>query len=165
MRGRRSGRIRLQPTQFIVSLQVAQTVTEGGAGGTVPLSIPVQRSGNAGFGGSVDWAVTASGANPATTADFGGAFPSGTLTFGAADLVQMIDLTIHGNDAADGDRTFTVTLSNVSTDGGSGLAAIAIPAIICTILDDDTTSGGGGGATYAGNDALYTNNTATYGEV
>lgn len=163
MRGRRSGRIKLQPTQFIVSMQVIPIMPEGAGGSSAVFSIPVQRNGNMGYGGSVDWAVTPSGASPATLADFGGAFPSGTLTFGANDLLREIDITIYGNDDADGDRTFTVTLSNVTTDGGSGMAMIAIPSVICTIVDDDT-AGGGGGATYEGNDAIYRNDPTTYGE-
>lgn len=162
MRGRRAGKVSIQPTQFIVSMQVEPTAVEGAQGGAAPFIIPVSRSGNLGFGGSVDWAVTPVGSNPAIEADFGGAFPSGTLTFTGYQMNAEITITIHGNDIAEGDRTFLVTLSNVSTDGGSGQAMIAIPAATCTIIDDEGVVGGGSGL-YDGKPALYAGTQTKYG--
>lgn len=164
MRARgRGGKTTIAETQFIVSLQVPMTINEGAAAATTELNIPVSRAGNMGFGGTVDWAVTPTGTNPATTADFGGAFPSGTLTFSDTEFIKNIVLTIYGNNTIDNDRTFLVTLSNATTTGGSGLAVISIPSVVCTLIDDDVV-GGGGGATYQGNDAIYYGEAATYGE-
>lgn len=162
MRGRRAGKVSIQPTQFIVSMQVEPTLVEGAQGGAAPFTIPVSRVGNIGYGGSVNWDVTPTGTNPATTADFGGAFPSGVLNFGTHDTLAEIVLTIHGNDETEGDRTFLVTLSNVSTDGGSGQAMIAIPAATCTIVDDETAAGGGDGM-YDGKPAIYSGEQTKYG--
>lgn len=163
MRARgRGGRIRISTTQFTVSLDVPVTAFEGASATTTPLNVNCTRAGNIGFTGTVDWAVTGSGTNPATVADFGGAFPSGTLNFGAEETAKLIALTIHGNDTDDGDRTFTVTLTNATTTGGSGIAAIGIAAVICTIIDDD-------GATpttfvsYEGDEVYYGPDPTTYG--
>lgn len=160
----RGGRLRIVTTQFIVSLDVPVTAFEGAGSTTTPLNVNVTRSGNLGYTGTVDWTVTGSGTNPATTADFGGAFPSGTLNFGENETAKLIELTIHGNDTDDGDRTFTVTLTNPTTSGGSGVATIGVAAIICTIIDDDgvlpTTF-----TTYEGDDGYYAGDPTSYGPV
>lgn len=163
MRGRgRGGAIPISLSQFVVSLNIPLQAFEGAGGTSAQVDVTASRSGNWGYVGSCDWVVSPAGDNPATLADFGGAWPSGTLNFGAEEASRPIQLTIYGNNSADGDRTFLVTISNPSTTGGSGAAAIGVGQVICTIIDDDTEAG----TTFVklGDlDVYYDGNPTTYG--
>lgn len=162
MRGRgRGGAISITPSQMVYSLNTPLQAFEGAQGATSQISVRCDRSGNFGYSGTVTYQVTGTGANPATVADFGGAFPSGTLNFAGEDAAKDITLTLHGNNAADGDRAFLVSLSNPTTSGGSGVAVLGVGSVICTILDDD--GGATAGSTYGGEAATYGGETVTYG--
>ncbi len=69
----------------------------------------------------VDWAVTSSGSTPATAGtDYNAMDGSGTLTFDSdlvtgGELEKTITVRTIDTSADDGDRTFTVTLSNIRT--------------------------------------------------
>lgn len=81
---------------------------------------------------TIDWAVTGSGANPASADDFaGGVFPSGTLTFATADTAKLITFDSASDSNVEADETFTVTLSNPST------GSIATATADGTIQNDD----------------------------
>lgn len=72
---------------------------------------------------TVDWAVTGTGANPATAADFtGGVFPSGTVTFNAGDTIQQITVGVVADSTSEPDESFIVTLSNPSGGATIGTA-------------------------------------------
>lgn len=142
---------------FVVSLRGGQDFFEPGEGQTLEISIPVDRNGNIGYPGQVQFGISGIGENQATEADFGGTYPSDFISFGGNDLTSNIVLTIYGNNAIDGDRTFVVSLHDVSTTGGSGQALVATSSIVCTIIDDDaplpTTF-----VTYNNNDVYYNGN-------
>ena len=96
------------------------TKAEGNTG-TTPFTFNVQRGipASGSPASTVDWAVTGSGPNPATAADFGGTFPSGTVNFpvgtpGQTFASVVITLNVSGDTAIEGDEGFTVTLSNPS---------------------------------------------------
>jgi hypothetical protein len=83
-----------------------------GNSGTVTYTYRVTRAGSISDAATVDWAVTGSGADPANAADFGGALPSGTLSFAAGEASQTISFTVSGDTDVEPDETFTVTISN-----------------------------------------------------
>lgn len=83
-----------------------------GNSGTVTYTYRVTRAGAIGDAATVDWAVAGSGAHAANAADFGGAFPGGTLNFAAEEASQIISLTISGDTDVEPDETFAVTISN-----------------------------------------------------
>lgn len=133
----RGGRRRIAIHQQVYSIEPPPDVYEGAAAGTQEVVLNVRRGGNFGYAGTVDWSVAGFGTNPATTADFGGSWPSGQLAFDILDDLKTITLTISGNDSIDGDREYVVSLSNPTTSGGSGVAVIGVATVFGRILDDD----------------------------
>src|SRR5262249_26407559 len=89
------------------------TKAEGDSGTTV-FRFTVTRTGDTSGVTTVDYAVTGSGANAADADDFGGALPSGTVTFGVGETSQTISINVSGDLTVEPDEGFTVTLSNPS---------------------------------------------------
>jgi hypothetical protein len=118
-----------------ITLAIAATDAEKpeGNSGNTPFTFTVTRSGDASVATTVDYAVTGSGANPADAADFGGALPSGTVTFAVGETSQVITVDVSGDTAVEPDEGFTVTLSDAS-----GPATITTAAASGTILNDDS---------------------------
>jgi len=119
----------------------AASKAEGNAG-TTPFTFTVTRSGNISGTASANWAVTGSGAD---AADFGGALPTGSVTFAANQASAVVTVNVSGDTVSEGNDGFTVTLSNAIG------ATIATASATSTILNDDTVTGFAG---TAGNDVL-----------
>jgi Tol biopolymer transport system component len=103
-----------------------------GDGGTTAFTFTV-RLDQASFAEQVaDWTVTGSGGNPANAADFGGAFPSGKVTFAAGETSKVVTILVSGDTAAEFNEDFAVTLSNPTF----GLL-IGTASATGTILNDD----------------------------
>lgn len=100
-----------------------------GDGGTTAFTFTVTRTGDTGRITTVDYAVSGGGAVDA--ADFGGALPSGRLTFAVGETVKTITIAVSGDTDVESEEPFTVVLSNPSG------AAIATAAATGTILNDD----------------------------
>ncbi|HYO75754.1 MAG TPA: Calx-beta domain-containing protein [Thermoanaerobaculia bacterium] len=102
----------------------AQAADEGAGNAT----IIVQRT------GGTDGVVTVNYSTTNGTATAPGDFTqtSGTLTFGAGVTTQTIVVPLTNDDAAEGDETFTVTLTNPT-----GGATIGQPTTFITITDTD----------------------------
>jgi hypothetical protein len=107
------------------------TKAEGNSGNT-SFTFTVTRSGNTSGATTVSYAVTGSGATLANAADFGGVFPSGTVSFAANETSNVITINVTGDTLAESDDGFTVTLSN-ATNG----ATITTATAAGTIQDDD----------------------------
>ena len=62
---------------------------------------------------------------PADATDFGGAFPSGQVSFAANETSQTITISVSGDTDTEGDESFDVTLSNASGGAtlGNGVAS------------------------------------------
>ncbi|MEX2172733.1 MAG: Calx-beta domain-containing protein, partial [Pirellulaceae bacterium] len=86
---------------------------------------------------TVDFVVTGSGTNPANSGDFGGTFPTNTLSFAAGQASQTVTIDVSGDTNIELNEGFTVTLSNPS-----GPATITTATAQGTIQDDDGTGGG-----------------------
>jgi ELWxxDGT repeat protein len=118
-----------------ITLAIAATDAEKpeGNSGTTPFTFTVTRSGDTSVATTVDYSVTGSGANAANAADFGGALPSGTVTFAVGETSQVITIDVSGDTAVEPDEGFTVTLSDASSP-----ATITTAAASGTILNDDS---------------------------
>lgn len=115
-----------------LSIAAANAIKLEGNTGTTPFFFNVTRGGDVSGTTTVQYAVTGSGGNPANTADFGGAFPSGTLTFNPAETALSLPINVSGDVTDENNETFTVTLSNPSAGAG-----IITGTATGTILDDD----------------------------
>ncbi|WP_146537518.1 Calx-beta domain-containing protein [Rubripirellula reticaptiva] len=91
---------------------------------------------------TVDWAVTGSGPNPASPLDFvGNAFPSGTVTFGPGETTKTITVAVQGDNIAEVNESFTVTLSNAqNADPNLDTLDIITTAQSAEIVNDDTAN-------------------------
>ena len=103
-----------------------------GSGGTTAFTFEVTRSGDTSGATSVDYAVSGSGGDPAEASDFGGSFPSGSVTFAAGETTKTVTVDVTADTDVEGDEGFTVTLSNAS-----GGASISAPTATGTIQNDD----------------------------
>ena len=81
---------------------------------------------------TADWAVTGSGEAAADAVDFGGTFPSGTVSFAAGETTKTVTVSVTGDTAAELNEDFAVTLSNLSFGLLPGTAAAT-----GTIQNDD----------------------------
>ncbi|WP_424134964.1 Calx-beta domain-containing protein [Roseomonas chloroacetimidivorans] len=111
------------------------SLAEGSAGATAFI-YTVTRSGDTSGTSSASWAVAGSGANPADAADFGGALPSGTVTFAAGETSKTVTVNIAGDRLVEMDETFTLTLSSPSAG-----TTITTATSAGTILNDDAAGG------------------------
>ena len=118
----------------------AASKAEGNTGST-PFTFTVTRSGDTTGASSATYTVSGSGANPANAADFGGAFPTGTVSFAAGQTSQLVTINVAGDTTVEANEGFTVTLSAPSA--GTTITTAAATGVI---LDDD---GAGGGASLA----------------
>ncbi|WP_395674519.1 GDSL-type esterase/lipase family protein, partial [Phenylobacterium sp.] len=149
-----------------LSLAAANPIQAEGNSGSTTFTFTVTRSGDLSAPAMADWTVSGSGLSPAGAADFGGALPSGQVSFAAGETSQLITLDVAGDTAFELDEGFIVTLSNATSD-----TAIIQATAAGSISNDDTftllgTSGAdllNGGAVgdtiqgLAGNDKIYGN--------
>lgn len=113
-----------------------------GSTGTTSYIYTLVRSGDTSGSSTVDWAVTGSGANPASSTDFsGGVLPSGTASFASGASSATFTVNVVGDTTVESDETFTVTLSNpVNATLGAQSTATG------TITNDDSSGTTWGGA-------------------
>lgn len=103
-----------------------------GDSGTTDFTFTVTRANGSDGEVSVDYSVSGSGSDPADAADFGGAFPGGTVTFADGESSRTITIPVSGDADCESDETFEVTLSNAT-----GGATIAVSTGLGTITNDD----------------------------
>ena len=116
------------------SITALNAVQNEGNTGTTAFTFNVIRSGTPLAAGTetIDYAVTGSGVNAATSSDFGGTFASGSLTFGVGVHTQVVTINVSGDLDLEANEGFTVTLS----DAPSG-TAIATATAEGVIQNDD----------------------------
>ena len=108
---------------------------EGASTTTTDFVFKVKRTGTITGVTTVNYAVTGTTTtlpDAAVAADFGGSFPSGTVTFNAQETDKYIPISVSGNDTDENDREFTVTLSGASTG-----TTIETATALGFIRDDD----------------------------
>jgi hypothetical protein len=114
----------IQNSTASLSIAAANAVQRQGTSGSTPFTFTVTRSGYTGAIASAHWAVSGSGANLATAADFvGNAWPGGTVTFAAGQTTQTVTVNVLGATALEPDEGFTVTLSAPNTGNVIGQAS------------------------------------------
>ncbi|MBS9386617.1 MAG: cadherin-like domain-containing protein [Dolichospermum sp. BR01] len=101
--------------------------TEGNSGNKA-FTFTVTRLGATTGTNTVNWVVTGTGTNPADATDFGGTFPSATLTFAAGETSKIITVNPQGDITQETNEQFKVTLSNPS-NGATLTTATAIGII------------------------------------
>jgi len=105
--------------------------------GITPYTFTVTRTGDASTAAALAYAVSGSGANPATPADFpGGAVPGGTVSFAPGETSQTITVPVQGSPKARPNEGFTVTLSG--TPAGAAITQASADGLIRT--DDADTN-------------------------
>ncbi|MEG4121836.1 choice-of-anchor Q domain-containing protein, partial [Microcoleus sp. N9_B4] len=116
-----------------IAISTANSSQAEGNSGTTNFTFTVTRTLNTSGISTANYTVTASGANPANTTDFGGNFPSGTVTFNNGDTTQTITIPVSGDNTIEPDEDFTVTLSTPSSG-----TIISTATATGTIQNDDT---------------------------
>ncbi|WP_156360494.1 hypothetical protein [Sphingomonas sp. Leaf226] len=112
-----------------LSLSSAVVKAEGNSGTTVfAWTLTLNRDGST-AAYPFSWSTAGSGANPANSADFGGAFPTGSGTFAAGETSKTISVLVAGDTAVEPDDTFTLTVV------AAGLNTVTSTG---TITNDDT---------------------------
>ena len=108
-----------------------------GQSGSAAFTFTVTHGGDTSVATSASWAVTGSGANPASASDFVGAvFPSGTVNFAAGETSKTITVNVAGDTVVEPNEGFTVTLSNPAASTTIGTATAS-----GTIRNDDASQG------------------------
>lgn len=102
-----------------------------GTSGSTAFAFAVTRIGVTTGISSVRYTVAGSGANAANSADFGTAFPSGTVTFMAGETSKPVTVNVRGDTAVEPNEGFKVMLSSPSG------ATISTTMALGTILNDD----------------------------
>ncbi len=127
------GVIQNDDTSLRVVASGAMSQAEGNVGSR-SYSFVVQRQGTTTGASTVNYAVTGTGAAPATGADFvGGVLPTGTVSFAAGQTSQTVTVNVAGDTAQEADEGFRFSLS--SPVG----ATITVPSLDAVILSDDST--------------------------
>ncbi|WP_395710942.1 Calx-beta domain-containing protein [Reyranella sp.] len=133
----------------IVSIAALSAIKPEGNSGSTSFTFTVSLDQAAVTGQTVDWAVTGSGAHSASSADFGGALPSGSVSFAAGETSKTVTVAVSGDPAVEFDEDFTIALSNVSsglilgTSSASGTiqnddrSAVSITALTEGVLEGD----------------------------
>jgi len=121
----------------VTSVLASNAAKAEGNGGSTGFNFTVTRAGDISLAHSVSWSVTGSGSDPASAADFaGGAFPSGSVTFAAGEVAEIVTVLVEGDSAIEAGETFTITLSAPWT----GLSIGAASAVGSIGNDDATVS-------------------------
>jgi hypothetical protein len=103
----------MQPS--ILTISDVGGMKDEGDSGFVSFTFTVSRADSTAGVSTVAWAVTGSGANPASGDDFaGGVLPSGKVSFAAGESSKTITVAVRGDTVVEADEGFTVTLSSPS---------------------------------------------------
>jgi hypothetical protein len=122
----------IQNQDIDLSIAATSATKDEGDTGTTGFTFTVTRSGDTSGATTVDYAVTGSGGDPANATDFGGSFPSGTVSFAGGESSKIVTIPVVGDTVDEPDEGFTVTLSNPS-----GNAEISAFTATGTIQKDD----------------------------
>jgi hypothetical protein len=116
-----------------VSIAAQSAVKAEGTGGTTAFTFTVTTTGDPSTARSVAWAVTGSGTSKADGADFGGALPTGVLTFAPDETSKVLTITVNADTTVELDEGFLVSLSNPSSSLKIGTGSAS-----GTIQNDDS---------------------------
>ena len=122
----------------VLALAATSAVKLEGNTGSAAFTFTVSRTGSLTQTSTVIWAVTGSGTNQATAADFAGnVLPSGIVTFASGETSKTITIDIAADTTAEFDERFAVTLSGPSAGTTIGTASAS-----GLIQNDDAAASG-----------------------
>ena len=124
----------IQNDDAALSISAVNSSRVEGHAGNTGFTFAVSRAGNLSGTASVEFVVASSGANGASVADFGGTFPSGTVSFAANETTKLITINVSGDTSVEGHEGFTVTLANPT-----GPVVLEVVTATGTILNDDAS--------------------------
>ncbi len=135
-----SGSVTINNDDIDVDLGAATTASQvEGNTGTTDYTFEVTRTGLTTGTTTVNWAVTGSGTNPADAADFGGTFPTGTVTFNPGETTQTITVSVSGDSTVEANEDFKVTLSTPADDDpNTDTVEIVTAAQSATVENEDS---------------------------
>ncbi len=116
-----------------ISIAATDANKSEGDSGSTSSTFTVSRIGESSGLASVEYTVAASGSNAADADDFGGSFPSGTVSFASGETSKLVTINVGGDTIEESNETFSVTLSGVV-----GSAVIVDGTAEGTIIDDDS---------------------------
>jgi hypothetical protein len=99
---------------------------------TTPFTFTVTRGGNISGATTVSYVVSGVGVSMVNTADFGGAFPRGSVSFASGQTIRTVTINVTGDGNWEPNETFSIALSNAT--GGAQITAATATG---TILNDD----------------------------
>lgn len=123
--------IRNDDTSLAIAATAA-TKSEGQTGST-PFTFTVTRTGDTSGISTATYTVTGVATNGANATDFGGSFPTGTVEFAATQTTKLITINVTGDNLAEGNEGFVVTLSSPTN------AIFGTASANGTINNDDTS--------------------------
>lgn len=126
------------PGTPVITLSAPAAQAEG-TGGVTGFTFTVTRIGSTAAASSVTFAVSGTGANPVNAGDFGGAFPSGTVSFAIGEASRPLTILVTADAVLEATESFAVTLGNPTG------AVLGLATATGTIENDDATTPGGGG--------------------
>jgi hypothetical protein len=126
------------PATWVWLDQTPNSVTEGNSG-TATLTATVRRDGNVSGTTTVPWSVAGFGYPSANAADFGGTFPSGTVTFNAGEKVKTIAISVSGDTTSELSEQAALTLG---TPTGGVLVGSNRNRLVFTMTNDDAPAVG-----------------------
>ncbi|MDO6563721.1 Calx-beta domain-containing protein [Amphritea sp. 1_MG-2023] len=107
------------------SIFAADSVKDEGDNGTTAFTFEVVRAGDLSGAAWVDWSVSAGTQNPVDADDFGGSLPQGTLNIPADTETVTLTIEVSGDQLAEFDEAFNVTISNARLQSGGDLGISA----------------------------------------
>ncbi|MCX7420675.1 MAG: hypothetical protein NT013_14210 [Planctomycetia bacterium] len=117
----------------MLSVAAVSTSRPEGTNGRSPFTFLLTRQGDTSSPASVSYAITGNGMNAANADDFGGSWPTGTVTFAVGETTKVLAINVSGDSTVEPDEGFLLTLSN-PTGANLGMSTAA-----GLILNDDTT--------------------------
>ncbi|MCA9248342.1 MAG: hypothetical protein KDA42_14545, partial [Planctomycetales bacterium] len=124
------------PVPGTLSIAAADAVKAEGNAGTTSFTFTVSRTGGSDGAVGASWDVIGITGDPADAADFGGSFPSASVSFADGDAAdKTVTVLVSGDTTAEADEGFRVVLS-----GPTGGASLGTATADGTIEDDDTVA-------------------------
>ena len=109
-----------------------------GHSGNTQFTFTVTRTGNLTGTTTATYTVSGTGGNPAMVADFGGSFPTGTVTFLPNATSQVVTINVIGDRTVELNEDFLVTLSVPSDTFATNAVDLAVVTAASTITNDDS---------------------------
>ena len=116
----------------LASIRALSASKAEGSGGTTAFTFEVTLDRPSVSGQTIGWSVAGAGSYAADAADFGGALPTGSVSFAPGETSKVATVLVSADSAVEFDEGFAVTLSNAS----SGVEVVTASAS-ATIGNDD----------------------------